>query len=104
MNSETSGTFLIYGFKKMPEFQSVKIATMLINLKKLGDVKFAPLSGKTVIDFITFNAYSEEEQKIDFNWITDYYLDMVSAPAYKNPSPLLQMFLDDGIKLPSGDY
>jgi hypothetical protein len=104
MNSETSGTFLIYGFKKMPEFQDVEIATMLINIKKTGNGTFGPLGGKTVIDFITLNPYTEEEQKIVFSWVTDYYLDMVSAPVYKDPSPLLQMFLDDGIKLPTGDY
>jgi hypothetical protein len=104
MNSETSGTFLISGFKKMPEFQGVKIATILINIKKIGNVKFTPLSGKTIIDFITLNAYSEEEQKIEFSWVTDYYLDMISAPVYKSPSPLLKMFLDDGMELPSGDY
>jgi hypothetical protein len=104
MNSEESGTFLIYGFKKMPEFQAVKIATLLINIKKTGDANFTPLSGKTMIDFITLNAYSEEEQKTVFSWVTDYYLDMVSAPAYKEPSPLLRMFLNDEMELPSGDY
>jgi len=104
MNSKTSGTFLVYGFKKMPEFQSTEIATMLINIKRIGDANFTPLNGKTVVDFITLNAYSEDEQKIEFSWVTDYYLDMVSAPVYKNPSPLLQMFIDDGTEFPSGDY
>jgi hypothetical protein len=103
-NSETSGTFLIYGFKKMPQFQSVEIATMLINIKKIGVVNFTPLSGKTMIDYIVLNYNSEEEQKKEFSWVTDYYLEMVSAPAYKVPSPLLQMFLNDEEELPSGDY
>ena len=59
--NETSASFVINGFEQVSTFTSFPIKAIAVNIKKIENTSFAPLNGKTVIDFIAFSPYSKED-------------------------------------------
>jgi hypothetical protein len=90
MYDETSASFLISGFKKIPVFTGFEITAIAINIKKIGDINIEPLNGKTIIDFIIISPLPPE----GLGWDTDYSY-MIDLSLYLQYSSILQIIFNE---------
>ena len=95
--NETSASFVINGFRQIPIFIGFEIGAIAVNIKRIDDVSFFPLNGKTVIDLIVVGPSAEEfiepsSGDIDWYWF-NYF--MTRGTFHSRRTHFLQMILGD---------
>ena len=94
--SETSASFIIDGFRQIPDDTDIRIKAIAVNIKRIENTSFSPLNGKTVIDLIVVSPYSAEDF-IENSWgdIDFFYSFMTSGGVHFNRSFLLREILGE---------
>ena len=96
MLSESSGAFIIDGFKKMSTLTGIEIGNIVINIKIIENTNFEPLDRRTIIDYVVFDPYSLE-RFIELNWgdAERFHFTNTNIPLFLRQSSLLQLILGD---------
>jgi hypothetical protein len=95
IHDKNSATFMISGFKKISGFSGPRITAIAINIKKIESNSFAPLNGKTVVDFVILTPNTAE---LDFGGDSDKFYNFLTSSSsiqiYLRYSPILRMILE----------